>query len=145
MVYSRFLLVIYFIYNCCSVAQSFPILCDPMDCSTPDFPVLHFISWGFLKLRSIESMMPSNHLILYQPILLPSILPGIQVFSSESALHIRWPKNWGFSFSISLSNEYLGLISFRIDCFDFLVYVSIPISQFISLPTFPHGKPKFVF
>ena len=67
---------------------------------------------------SVESMMPSNHLILCRPLLLPSIFPSIRVFSSESALHIRWPKYWSVSFSISPSNEYSGLISFRIDWFD---------------------------
>ena len=75
-------------------------------------------SWSLLKLKSIKSMMPSNHLILCCPLLLPSILPSIRVFSNESVLHIRWPKNWSFSFSISLSNEYPRLISFRIDWFD---------------------------
>ena len=70
---------------------------------------------------SIESVTPSNHLVLCCPLLLlPSIFPSIRVFSNESALHIRWPKYWNFSFSISLSNEYSGLISFRIDCFDLL-------------------------
>ena len=74
-----------------------------------------------LKLMSIESVMPSNHLILCRPLLLlPSIFPSIRVFSNESALHIRWPKYWSFSFSISPSNEYSGLISFRMDCFDLL-------------------------
>ena len=72
-------------------------------------------SWSLLILMSTESMMPSNHLILCLPLLLlPSIFPSIRVFSSESALHIRWPKNWNFS--ISPSNEYSGLISLRIDC-----------------------------
>ena len=76
-------------------------------------------SWSLLKLMSIESVMPSNHLILCRPLLLlPSILPSIRVFSNELALHIRWPKYWSFSFSISPSNEYSGLISFRIDWFD---------------------------
>ena len=71
---------------------------------------------------TIESMMPSNHLILCHPLLLlPSIFPSIRVFSIESVLHIRWPKYWSFSFSISPSNEYLGLISFRMDWFDLLV------------------------
>ena len=71
-------------------------------------------SQSLLKLMSIGSVMPSNHLILYCPLfLLPSIFPSIRVFSKESALHIRWPKNWSFSFSISPSNGYLGLISFR--------------------------------
>jgi len=70
---------------------------------------------------SIKSMMSSNHLILCHPLLLlPSIFPSIRVFSNESVLHIRWPKYWSFSFSISPSNEYLGLISFRIDWFDLL-------------------------
>ena len=89
-----------------------------MDCSTPGFIVLH-ISWSLLKFMSIESVMPSNHLILCCPLLLPpSILPSIRVFSSESALRIRWPKYWNFSFNISPSNEYSGLISFRIDWFE---------------------------
>ena len=80
------------------------------------------ISWGLLKLMSIESMMPFNHLILCRPLLiLPSIFPSIKVFSNESVLHTRWPKYWNFSFSISPSNEYSGLISFRIDWFDLLV------------------------
>ena len=71
------------------------------------------ISWSLLRLMSIESVMPSNHLVLCRPLLLPSIFPSIRVFSNESALHIRWPKYWTFSFSISLSSEYSGLISFR--------------------------------
>ena len=78
-------------------------------------------SWSLLKLMSIESVMPSNHLILCRPLLLlPSVFPSIRVFSSESVLHIRWPKYWSFSFSISPSNEYLVLISFRMDCLNFL-------------------------
>ena len=73
-------------------------------------------SWSLLKLMSIESVMPSDHLILCCPLpLLPSIFPSIRVFSSESVLRIRWPKYWSFSFSISPSNEYSGLISFRMD------------------------------
>ena len=92
-------------------------LCDPMDCSTPDFTV----SWSLLKLMSMESVMPSNHLILCHPLLLlPSILPSIRVFSNESVLRIGWPKYWSFSFSINPSNEYSGLISFRMDWFDLL-------------------------
>ena len=80
------------------------------------------ISWSLLKLMSIESMMPYNHLILCHPLLLSqsSIFPSIRVFSSESVLHIRWPKYWSFSFGISPSNGYSGLISFRIDWFDLL-------------------------
>ena len=78
-------------------------------------------SWSLLKLMFIESLMPSNHLILCHPILLlPSVFPGIRVFSNESALHIRWPKYWSFSFNISSSKEYSELISFRMDWLDLL-------------------------
>ena len=78
-------------------------------------------SYSLLKLMSIELVMPSNHLILCHPLLLPpSIFPNIRVFSNESVLHIRWPKHWSFSFSISPSNEHPGLISFRMDCLDLL-------------------------
>ena len=78
-------------------------------------------SRNLLKLMSIESVMPSNHLILYCPLLLlPSIFPSNRVFSNKSVLHIRWPKYWSFSFSISPSNDYSGLISFRIDWLDLL-------------------------
>ena len=80
------------------------------------------ISWSLFKLMSIESVMPSNHLILCRPLLLLlSVFPSIRVFSNESVLHIRWPKYWSFSFSISPSNEYSGLISFRIDWLDLLL------------------------
>ena len=79
------------------------------------------ICWTLLKLMSIKSVMPSNHLILCHPLLLPpSIFPSIRVFSNESVLHIRWPKYWSFSFSINPSNEYSGLISFRMDWSDLL-------------------------
>ena len=78
-------------------------------------------SWSLLKLMSIELVMPSNHLIFCRPIfLLPSIFPSIWVFPNELALCIRWPEYWSFSFSINPSNEYSGLISFRMDCFDLL-------------------------
>ena len=78
-------------------------------------------SWSLLKLMSIESVMTSNHLILDRPVLLPcSIFPSIRVFSNESVLHIRWPEYWSFSFNISPSNEYSGLISFRMDWLDLL-------------------------
>ena len=91
-----------------------------MDCRTPGFPVLHYLPE--FKLMSIESMMPSSHLILCHPLLLlPSIFPSIRVFSRESTLCIRWPKYWSFSFSICLSNEHPGLISFRMDWLDLLV------------------------
>ena len=83
-------------------------LCDPMDRSMPGLPVHHQLQ-SLLKLMSIESVMPSNHLILCHPLLLlPSIFPSIRVFSNESVLPIRWPKYWSFSFNISPSNEYSG-------------------------------------
>ena len=103
-----------------SVAQSCPTLCDPMDCNTPGFPV-HNHSQSLLKLMSIESVMPSSHLILCRPLLLlSSIFPSIRVFSNESALHIRWPKYWSLSFNISPSNDYSGLISFKMAWLDLL-------------------------
>ena len=95
-------------------------------------------SWRLLKLMSIESVMPSNHLILWFPfLLLPSIFSSIRVFSTESVLHIRWPKYWRFGFSISPSNEYSGLISFRIDWLNLLAVQgtqeSSPTPQFKSI------------
>ena len=100
-----------------SVAPSCLTLCDPMDCSTLGLPVHHQFPES-PKPMSIESMMPSNHLILCCPLLLlPSIFPSIRVFSNESALRIRWLKYWSFSFNISPSNEHPGLISFRMDWF----------------------------
>ena len=103
-----------------SVTQSCPTLCSPMNCSTLGFPVHHQVP-ELLKLMSIESVMPSNNLILCHPLLrLPSIFPRIRIFSNESALRIRWPKYRSFSFNISPSNEYLGLISFRMDWLDLL-------------------------
>ena len=102
-----------------SVAQSCPTLCDPMNCSTPGLPVHHQLP-EFTE-TSIESVMPSSHLILCRPLLLLlSIFPSIRVFSNVLALLIRWPKHWSFGFSISPSNEYSGLISFRIDWSDHL-------------------------
>ena len=103
-----------------SVLQLCSTLWDPMDCIWPGFPVHHHLP-SLLKLMSIELVMPSNHLILCCPLLLlPSIFPSIRVFSNESALLIRRPKYWSFSFSVSPSNEKSGLISFRIDWFDLL-------------------------
>ena len=103
-----------------SVTQLCPTLCDPMDCSMPNSLSITN-SRSLPKLMSIESVMPSNHLILCHPLLLlPSIFPSIRVFSKESVLYIKWPKYWSFSFSISPSSEYSGLISFRIDWFDLL-------------------------
>ena len=87
----------------------------------PGLPAHHQLP-ELLKLMSIESVMPSNHLILHHHLsLLPLIFPSIRVFTNESALHIRWPKYWSFSFSISSSNEYSGLISFRMDWLDLAV------------------------
>ena len=101
-----------------SVAQSCPTLCDPMNCRTPGLPVHHQIL-EFTKLMSIESVTPSNHLILCCPLLLlPSIFPSIRVFSNES-VRIRWPKDWNFSFNISPFNEHSRLI-FRMDWWDLL-------------------------
>ena len=95
-------------------------------------------SWNSLRLMSTESVMPSSHLILCRPlILLPPIPPSIRVFSNESALRMRWPKYWSFSFSISPSNEYSGLVSFRMDWLDLLAVQgtleSLPIPQFKSI------------
>ena len=110
-----------FLLLSCSVVSN---SCDPMDGSTPGFPSFT-ISWSLLKLVFIELVMPSNHLTLCHPfLLLPAIFPSIKVFS-ESLLYIRWPKYWSFSFIISPSNEYSGLISFRIDWFDLLAVEGI--------------------
>ena len=104
-----------------SVAQSYTTRCDPMDCSMVGHPVYHQLR-SLPKLKSIKSLMPSNHLILCPPLLLsPSIFPSIRVFSNESAFPIRWSKYWSFSFNISPSNEHSWLISFTIDWFDPLV------------------------
>ena len=111
--YAKYLLLLLLLFSCSA-------LCDPMDCSTPGFPVFT-ITQRLFKLMSIESVMLSNHFILCRPLLLPpSIFTNIWVFSNESALCIRWLKYWSVSFSISHSNEYSGLISFRIDSFDLL-------------------------
>ena len=118
-----------------SVTQSCPTLCDPLNHSTPGLPVHHQLP-DLLKLMPVESVMPSNHLILCHPLLLlPSILLSIKVFSNESVLLIRWPKYWSSSFSISSSNEYSELISFRMDWLDLLAVqgilkISSPTPQF---------------
>ena len=110
-----------------------------MNCSTRGLPVNHQLPECPPKPMSIESVMPSNHLILCRPLLLlPPILPSIRVFSNESTLCIRWPKYWSFSFSISPSNEHLGLISFRMDWLDLLAVQgtlkeSSPTPQFKSI------------
>ena len=109
-------------FCCCSVIKLYLTFCDPMDCSTPGSPVLHYLP-EFVQIHvHWVSVMLSNHL-LFCPcsfLLLPSIFPSIRVFFKESALHIRKPEYWSFSFSISPSNEYSGLISFRIDWFNLL-------------------------
>ena len=106
---------------CCSVAKLCPTLCDPVDCST-QAPLSFTISQSLLKFMSIESVLLSNHLILCCPLLLlPSGFSSIRVFSSKLAHHIRWPQYWSFSFIISPSSEYSGLLSFKIDWFDHLV------------------------
>ena len=111
----------------CSVAWLCPTLCDPMDCTMPCFLVLHCLpELAQTHILRVDESMRSNHLILCHPfLLLPSIFPSISVFSEESALRIRWPKYWSFSFSSSPSSEYSGLISFRIDWFDLLAVQGI--------------------
>ena len=95
-----------------SITQSYPILCDPIDCSMPGFPVHHQLP-ELAQTHVHRVSDPSNHLILCGTLLLlPSIFPTIRVFSKKSALHIRWPKYWSFSFNISPSNEYSGLITY---------------------------------
>ena len=103
-------------------AQSLSLtLCEPMDCVAYQASLSITNSWSLLKLMSINSVMPFNHLIIRHPLLLlPSIFPSIRVFSNESVLRIRWPKYWRFSFNISPSNEYSRLISFRDNWLDFL-------------------------
>ena len=104
-----------------SVALSCPTLCEPMNHSRPGLPVHHHLLEFLPKLMSIESVMPSSHLILCRPLLLlPPIPPSIRVFSSQSTLHMRWPKYWSFSFSISPSNQHPRLVSFRMDWLDLL-------------------------
>ena len=106
-------------FHCCSVARSRPTLCNLISCQD-------FLPQGLLQLMFIELVMSSNHRIFCCPLfLLPSIFPSIRVFSNESALHIRLPKYYSFSFSISSSNEYSGLIFFRIDWFDLLCLISM--------------------
>ena len=121
-----------------SVAQSCPTFCIPMICSTPGLPVHHQLP-EFTKPMSVDLVMLSNHLILCCSLLLPpSIFPSIRVFLNESALRIRWPKYWSFSFSISTSNEHPRLISFRVDWLDLLAVQgtlkeSSPTPQFKSI------------
>ena len=129
------LFIALFIIQFSSVAQSCLTLCDPMNRSTLSIT----ISWSSLRLTSIESVMPSSHLILCCPLLLlPAIPPSIRVFSNESTLRMRWPKYWSFNFSIIPSKEIPGLISFRMDWLDLLAVQgtsqeSSPIPQFKSI------------
>ena len=109
--------IVVWVSDCCSVARFCPN--SVISWTAASQAHLSFtISWSLLKFKSIELVMPSNHLILCHPLLfLPSIFPSIRVFSNKSAFYIRWPKNWNFSFSIRPSNKYSGLISFSIDWF----------------------------
>ena len=109
-------------------------LCDSVDCNMPG-SLSCTIYQNLLKLMSMELVMPSNHLVLCNPLLLPSIFPSIKVFSNNSALYIRWPKYWNFSFSISPSNAYSGLISFRMDWFDLLA-VQGTLKSLLQCPCF---------
>ena len=122
---------------CCSAAQPCLTLGDPRDCSTPGFPVLHHLLELAQTHVPMMSVMPSNHIVLCRPLLLPSIFPSIRVFSNELALHIRWPKYWT-CFNISLSSEYSGLISFRIDWFNLLAALNL-----VSYFGFSHFKLLF--
>ena len=120
----------------CSVQFSCSVF-HPIDCTC--HASLSFTnSWSLLKLMSIESVMPSNHLILCRPLLLlPSVFPSIRIFSNESVLHIKWPKYWSFGFSISPSNEYLGLTSFKTDWFELLAVQGTLKSLFQHLSSKP--------
>ena len=115
-------------------------LCNPMDCSTPSFPALHYVL-EFVQTHVHWVSDAIQHLILWHPLLLlPSVFPSIWVFSDESPLHIRWPKYRSFSFSISTSYEYSGLTSFRIDCFDLL---AVQVSQ--NLPQHHNSKASILW
>ena len=134
-------IVFWFPFQFSSVAQLCQTLCDPIDCSMPALPVHHQLP-GLSQTHVHRVGMPSNHLILCRPpLLLPSVFPSIRVFSNESVLHIRWSKFWSFSFSISLSDEYSGLISFRIDWFDLLAVQEL----LIVLSTFSYALWLFVY
>ena len=122
---------------CCSLAKSCLTLCDPVNCCMPRFPVLHHLpEFVQIHIHWVRDAIQPSHPLM-PPFLLPSVFPSIRVFSRESVLHIRWPKYWSFSFSISPSNEYPGLISFRMDWFDFLALQGIlkspPAPQFKSI------------
>ena len=120
-----------------SVTQSCLTVCDPMDCRMPGYPVHHQLLG--LAQTYVHQVHDAIHLILFHPLLLlPSVFPSMRVFSNESVLCIRWPKDWSFSFSISPSNEYSGLISFRMDWLDLLavqgtLQTSSPTPQFKNI------------
>ena len=127
-------------FSPCSVTQLCPALYDPMDCSTPGFPLLHYVlEFAQTHVHWVGDAIQPNRLILHcPPLLLPSIFPSIRVFSNELALLIRWPKYWSFSFIINPSNEYSELISFRIDWLDLLAVQRVsqessPTPQFKSI------------
>ena len=106
--------------DCCSATQLCPTLWDPMSCSMPGFPVLHhLLELAQTPVHWVSDAIQPSHPLLFL-LLLPLIFPSIRIFSNESVLRIRWPNHWSFSFSISLSSEYSGLISFRIDWLDLL-------------------------
>ena len=118
-------------FCCCSLTKLCLTLCDPMECSMPGHPVHHQLPE--LAQTHVQSVMPSNHLILCHPLLLPpSIFPSIRVFSNESFLHMRWPKYWSFSFSISPSNEYSGLYSFPLGWTGWISLQSKEVSRVFS-------------
>ena len=139
---------------CTQLLQSCLTLCDPMDCSMPGFTILHYlpefaqIQWAnSIHWASIESVMPSNHLVLCCPLLLlPSIFSCIRVFSIELTLRIRWPKYWWFSFNISPSSEYSGLMSFRMDWVDLLavqVNMGVQVSSLALVSVLCMGSTLF--
>ena len=108
-----------FLCYCCSVTES--VLCNPMNCNTPVFPFLHcLLQFAQTHVHWVDDSIQPSHPLSFL-LLLPSIFPGHKVISDELTFHIRWPKYWCFSFSISISNGYSGLISFRVDCFNLLV------------------------
>ena len=124
------------IVHCCSVAYSCRTLCDPNDCNMPGFPVHHqLLELAQTHVHWVSDAIQQSYSFLF----LPSIFPSIRAFSNESALRIRWPKYWSFSFSISSSNEYSGLISFRIDWFD------LPAVQGTLKSLIPHHRSKAQF
>ena len=129
-----------------SVTQSCPTLCDPMNHTACQASLSIANSWSSCKLMSIESVMPSSHLILCRPLLLlPPILHSVGVFSNESTPRMRWPKYWSFSFSISPFKEHPGLISFRMDWLDLLAVQEPVLKSYIQYYNLINGKLSYVF